>query len=147
MNDQNSIQITDYYDAETFKRIKAFADTQETPCLVVDTATIANQYDELVENFPYANVYYAVKANPAPQVLSLLRDRGSNFDIASIYELDKVMALDVSPDRISYGNTIKKSKDIRAFYDRGVRLFATILKLTCATLPRQHRVPRCMCGF
>lgn len=31
----------------------------------------------------------------------------------------------VSPDRISYGNTIKKSKDIRYFYEKGVRLFST----------------------
>lgn len=117
--------ITDYYDAETFDRIKAFADTKETPCLVVDTATIGQQYDELSEVFPYANVYYAVKANPAPEVLSLLRDRGSNFDIASIYELDKVLGLGVSPDRISFGNTIKKSRDIRYFYEKGVRVFAT----------------------
>jgi ornithine decarboxylase len=31
----------------------------------------------------------------------------------------------VSADRISYGNTIKKSKDIRYFYEKGVRMFAT----------------------
>ena len=30
-----------------------------------------------------------------------------------------------SPDRISFGNTIKKAKDIRAFYQKGVRMFAT----------------------
>ncbi|MEQ5837254.1 type III PLP-dependent enzyme [Marinobacter sp. NFXS9] len=125
MNEQAPIQVSDYYDDATFQRIKTFADTKETPFLVVDTATINRQYNELVENFPYAKVYYAVKANPAPEILTMLRDRGSNFDIASIYELDKVMALDVSPDRISYGNTIKKAKDVRAFYERGVRLFAT----------------------
>lgn len=117
--------ITDYYDSGTFARIKAFADTKETPFLVVDTATVGNQYDELVNTFPFAKVYYAVKANPAPEVIQLLRDRGSCFDIASIYELDRVMDLGVGPERISYGNTIKKSRDIRYFYERGVRMFAT----------------------
>jgi len=117
--------ITDYYDQATFDRMKAFADNMDTPLLVVDTATVSRQYDELVNAFPYGNVYYAVKANPAVEVLSLLRDKGSNFDIASIYELDKVMALGVGPERISYGNTIKKSRDIRYFYDKGVRMFAT----------------------
>lgn len=66
-----------------------------------------------------------MKANPATEITELLRDKGSNFDIASIYELDKVMKTGVGPERISYGNTIKKSKDIRYFYEKGVRLFAT----------------------
>ena len=82
--------IADYYSADTFKRIKDFADTKETPFVVIDTATINRQYNELVEGFPYASVYYAVKANPAPQILTMLRDKGANFDIASVYELEKV---------------------------------------------------------
>lgn len=118
-------KLDDYLDRDTFARIKAFADTKETPFLVVDTATVSRQYDELVKGFPFAKVYYAVKANPAPAIIELVRNKGANFDIASIYELDKVMGLGVTADRISYGNTIKKSKDIRYFYEKGVRLFAT----------------------
>lgn len=117
--------ITDYYDQDTFNRIKAFADEKETPFLVVDTATVERQYDELIDAFPYAKVYYAVKANPSPEIISLLHKRGSNFDIASIYELDRAMALGVPAEHISYGNTIKKSRDIRHFFDKGVRMFAT----------------------
>ncbi len=118
-------RIEDYFDVDTFARMKAFADQKDTPFVVIDTATIERHYQALEDNFPYANIYYAVKANPAPTILKLLRDRGANFDIASIYELDKVMDLDVTGDRISYGNTIKKSRDIRYFYERGVRMFAT----------------------
>jgi len=58
-------------------------------------------------------------------VLELLKNKGSNFDIASIYELEKVMALGVKPEQISFGNTIKKARHIRAFYEKGVRLYAT----------------------
>lgn len=118
-------KLDDYFDRETFARIKAFTDTKDTPFLVVDTATVSRQYDELVNGFPFAKVYYAVKANPAPAIIELVRDKGASFDIASIYELDKVMGLGVTADRVSYGNTIKKSKDIRYFYEKGVRLFAT----------------------
>jgi len=118
-------KIEDYYSRETFKRMKAFADEEETPFVVIDTATIARAYDALGEGFSFAKIYYAVKANPAVEVIRLLRDKGSNFDIASIYELDRVMGEGVGPERISYGNTIKKSKDIRYFYEKGVRLFAT----------------------
>ncbi len=120
-----SIKVEDYFAPETFKRMKAFADQQETPFVVIDKQTIANSYDQLVSCFPFAKIYYAVKANPATEITELLRDKGSNFDIASIYELDKVMKTGVGPERISYGNTIKKARDIRYFFDKGVRLFAT----------------------
>jgi ornithine decarboxylase len=120
-----SIKIEDYYPRDTFQKMKAFADERETPFVVIDTNIISNAYDQLVGNFPFAKIYYAVKANPAVEITELLRDKGSNFDIASIYELDKVMSCGVGPERISYGNTIKKSKDIRYFYEKGVRMFAT----------------------
>lgn len=117
--------ISDYYSADTFSRIRQFSEGKDTPFVVIDTATIDHQYDELKAGLPFAKIYYAVKANPAPQILTMLRDKGSNFDIASVYELDKVLALDVTADRISYGNTIKKAKDIRYFYEKGIRMFAT----------------------
>ncbi|TWH76036.1 ornithine decarboxylase [Azomonas agilis] len=120
-----SIKIEDYYNREAFKRMKNFADDHETPFVVVDTQVISQAYDDLVSNFPFAKIYYAVKANPANEIASMLRDKGSNFDIASIYELDKIMKLGVGADRISYGNTIKKARDIRYFYERGVRMYAT----------------------
>lgn len=120
-----AVTVYDYFDETTWGRIKAFSNTHETPFLVVDLATIDRQFDEMLRHFPYARTYYAVKANPAPEVLTLLRDKGSCFDIASTYELDKVLALGVTPDRISFGNTIKKARDIRSFYQKGVRMFAT----------------------
>ncbi|WP_243748858.1 type III PLP-dependent enzyme [Pseudomaricurvus alcaniphilus] len=120
-----SVRIEDYYPAETFNRIKAFADGKETPFVVIDNQIVRKNYADLTRCFPAAKVYYAVKANPGVEILQLLRDAGSSFDVASVYELDKILALGVAPERCSYGNTIKKRKDIRYFYAKGVRLFAT----------------------
>ncbi len=125
MNEQDRISISDYFEESVFLRIKKAADTKQTPFLIVDTETIKHQYDELANNFPYASVYYAVKANPDPEIISLLRDKGSSFDLASVYELDRVLALGIEPGRLSFGNTIKKNKDVRNFFEKGVRLFAT----------------------
>jgi len=121
----STIHIEDYYTTEAFQDLKKFSDTQETPFVVIDKRIVQQHYDDLTEFFPFAKVYYAVKANPDNEILSLLRDAGSNFDIASTYELDKVLNLGVSADRCSYGNTIKKRKDIRYFYEKGVRLFVS----------------------
>ena len=86
---------------------------------------IKANYEALRTHLPYAKVYYAVKANPDDEVVKLLRDLGSCFDVASRYELDQLLALGISPERISYGNTIKKERDIAYFYEKGVRLFVT----------------------
>lgn len=125
MNYEYEFPVEDYMPRERFERIKQFAKDKETPCLILDLDVIRSKYEELRKNFPYGKVYYAVKANPHDEVISLLRDLGSCFDVATRYELDQLLRLNVTPDRMSFGNTIKKEKDIAYFYDKGVRLFAT----------------------
>lgn len=110
---------------EKFERIKEFAKDKETPCLIIDLDVIRKNYENLRTLLPWSTIYYAIKANPDDAVVSLLRDLGSNFDVASRYELDQVLRLGISPDRVSFGNTIKKEKDIAYFYEKGVRLFVT----------------------
>lgn len=110
---------------DTFLRVKAFASNRETPLLVVNSAVVRQRYHELRDGFPTARIYYAVKANPAPGIIALLRDEGAFFDVASTYELDRVLSLGIGPERISFGNTIKKRRDVLEAYIRGVRLFAS----------------------
>ena len=83
-----SIQVEDYFARDTFQKMKAFADKQETPFVLIDTQMISQAYDDLRAGFEFAKVYYAVKANPAVEIIDLLKEKGSSFDIASIYELD-----------------------------------------------------------
>jgi len=110
---------------ERLQKIIEFAKGKDTPCLIVDLAKIRERYRALQKHMPYAKVFYAVKSNPINEVVKTLADLGSCFDVATIYELNQVLALGVSPDRISYGNTIKKVSDIQLFYEKGVRLFVT----------------------
>ncbi len=119
------IDVEDYYLPEDWKRIREEADRHETPFLIVNLDIIRRKYEELRKFFPFAKVYYAVKSNPAVEVLKLLRDLGSCFDVASRYELDRLLSLGIDASRVSYGNTIKKAADIEYFYRKGVRLFAT----------------------
>ncbi|HBN48479.1 MAG TPA: ornithine decarboxylase, partial [Thalassospira sp.] len=96
----------------------------EGPCLVVDLDVVQRNYETFTRALPDSRIFYAVKANPAPEVLSLLADLGSNFDTASVPEIEMAMAAGASPERISFGNTIKKERDIARAYEMGVRLFA-----------------------
>ena len=73
---------------------------------------------------PDTRIFYAVKANPAPEILSLLAGLGSCFDTASVPEIEMALAAGATPDRISFGNTIKKERDIARAHALGVSLFA-----------------------
>src|ERR1700732_5145787 len=108
------------------KKISRFlAETvPETPCLVMDLEIVSKAYDLLRRYLPTASVYYAVKANPARDVVALLAKKGSNFDVASPSEIALCLDNGATPERLSFGNTIKKERDIAAAYRAGVRLFA-----------------------
>ncbi|HLJ22285.1 MAG TPA: type III PLP-dependent enzyme, partial [Stellaceae bacterium] len=96
----------------------------DTPCLVVDLDVVAEAYELLRRYLPLAKIFYAVKANPADEVVGMLRDLGSSFDVASRGEIDMIIDKGISADRISFGNTMKKERDIAYAFQKGVRLFA-----------------------
>ncbi len=100
------------------------ANVPDTPCLVVDLDIIGEAYDLLRRYLPIARVYYAVKANPAPEIIAMLAERGSNFDVASRTEIALCLDNGATAERLSFGNTIKKERDIAFAYQAGVRLFA-----------------------
>ena len=119
------IYRSDYISDNEWQRFTEFSKNLETPCIVINLRDIKRNYLKMSHSFPYAQIYYAVKANPDKAILSMLDELGANFDIASRYELDLILSLGISPDRMSFGNTIKKAKDVAYFYEKGVRMFAT----------------------
>ncbi len=96
----------------------------QTPCLVVDVDAVARSYQRLRWHLPLAKIFYAVKANPAPEIVARLRGLGSNFDVASRAEIELCLAQGATAERISFGNTIKKECDVAYAYEQGIRLFA-----------------------
>src|ERR1700732_137745 len=97
---------------------------EDGPCLVVDLSVVRENYESFAKALPDSRVFYAVKANPAPELLALLVSLGPDFDPATVAEIEMVLAAGAAPDRISFGNTIKKERDIARAYELGVRLFA-----------------------
>ena len=134
-------------DSGTNDRIGRFlAERQpDTPCLVVDLDVVAESYELLRRYLPLAKIFYAVKANPEEQLLAMLNEMGSSFDVASRGEVDLVLARGVGADRISFGNTIKKERDIAYAYGQGVRLFAFDSELELAKLARKAPGARVFC--
>src|SRR6266540_4448625 len=110
--------------------------TEDRPCLVVDLDTVRDNYQAFAKALPDTRVFYAVKANPASEVLALLAKLGSCFDTASIPEIEMVLAAGAPADRISYGNTIKKERDVARAYALGIRLYAVDCKAEVEKIAR-----------
>src|ERR1700712_1759375 len=95
----------------------------ETPFLEIDLDIVSGRLAELRRALPEVQILYAVKANPAPEIISLLMDCGVEFDVASPAEIGLCLRLGAAPGTLSYGNTIKKERDIADAVSRGVRRF------------------------
>ncbi|WP_428490545.1 type III PLP-dependent enzyme [Rhodopila sp.] len=95
-----------------------------TPCMVLDVDRVEDNFRALRDALPLARIYYAVKANPAPQVLERLAGLSSYFDAASIEEVVSCLDAGAAPEMISFGNTIKKVSAIRRAHQAGVTMFA-----------------------
>src|SRR6201991_1483162 len=75
--------------APDHSRVLAYLENEKpaTPCLVIDLDIVAGKYGALKSALPAADIFYAVKANPAPEVLRRLVSLGSSFDTASAGEI------------------------------------------------------------
>lgn len=96
----------------------------ETPVFCVCPTQLRAQLDEFLSGFP-GEVTYAVKANPSPDVISLLSGNGiSAFDVASPQEMSVVR--EATPQiRMHYNNPVKSRAEIREAAEHyGVRHFA-----------------------
>jgi len=90
------------------KRIKALIKMHGTPLLVIDKAQLTTEYAKFRRLLPRVRLFYAIKANPHPDIIKTLADLGGSFDVASEGEMRHVLAQGVGEDRIIFANTIKR---------------------------------------
>ncbi|CAG2111009.1 unnamed protein product, partial [Medioppia subpectinata] len=88
---------------------------------VVNLEDMVQKHAIWLRSIPRVEPYYAVKCNPTPIVLELLATLGCGFDCASKGEIDQVLGIGVTPDRIIYANPCKASSFIRHARTVGVR--------------------------
>ena len=118
---------------------------QDGPCLVLDLDVVRENYQNFAKALPDTKVFYAVKANPAPEILRLLAGLGCCFDVASVSETESVLAAGAKAEHISYGNTIKKEAEIAAAFALGVTLFAVDCEAEVEKVARAAPGSRIIC--
>ena len=108
----------------TKRQLQEIAREHGTPVVVVDHAVIRRNYASFRKHLSRVQAYYAVKANPAPEIVSTLYKEGASFDVASLPEFLQVhenirhlparQRQDFIWDKIIYANPIKPKETLQA---------------------------------
>ncbi|UVS79497.1 alanine racemase [Actinokineospora sp. UTMC 2448] len=96
-----------------------------TPLYAYDLAAARDAADRLRSYLPSpSSLYYSLKANPHPDLVRALHQRGCSAEVSSTGELSAARAAGVSGAEILYTGPGKTSGEIDAALVEGVRLFS-----------------------
>jgi ornithine decarboxylase len=108
----------------TQKQLQSLAKKHGTPLVIIDHDVIRKSYAEFKKHLPKVQAYYAVKANPAPEIVRTLYKTGASFDVASLPEFMTVyeniaklpakQQQDFIWDKIIYANPTKPKETLLA---------------------------------
>ena len=103
-------------------KLRKLAAEHGTPLFVVDHSELRKNFKQFKKYLPRVQPYYAVKANPAPEIVRTLYKAGSSFDVASLPEFlivhENIKSLSAKErqdfiwDKIIYANPIKATKTL-----------------------------------
>jgi len=109
---------------EITPKLREVAHKFETPFVVLDLNLLQRNYERLQRSVKNAVIFYAVKANSNVSILETLKEMGSCFDVASRGEIEKLLSLNISASRMSFGNPIKREEDIAFSHKLGINYFS-----------------------
>ncbi|MBQ2134100.1 MAG: FAD-dependent oxidoreductase, partial [Phascolarctobacterium sp.] len=100
--------------------VEKLAEDYGTPLLVLSLEQVKANYECLREYMPRVKVFYAIKANPNPEILKTMIELGSSFDVASAGEIRLLHEMGVTGERFIYANPVKTGVGFKACRDCGV---------------------------
>lgn len=108
----------------TARELQAIARKHGTPVVVIDHDVLRKNYATFRKHLPKVQAYYAVKANPAPEIVRTLYRAGASFDAASLPEFllvyENIKDLPAKEqqefiwDQIIFANTTKTKETLQA---------------------------------
>jgi ornithine decarboxylase len=104
------------------KQFQSLIRKHGTPLAIVSRSVLQGQLAKFRAALGRVEPFYAVKANPHPEILKVMAEAGASFDVASIPEMQAVLKAGASPDRIIFANTIKRAESIARSARLGVDL-------------------------
>jgi len=109
----------------TFERTLALREMRqiEGPALFLSREMARRQIRALAKALPEVGIYYAMKSNDHPSILSLVVEEGHSFDVCSIKEIEKCVDSGADAATLLHTHPIKADYEISAAFAAGVRIF------------------------
>jgi len=102
--------------------IRRMLKKHSSPLMLIQEDTLEKQFRIFRKTLPEVTPYYAIKANPYPGIIKKFIELGAGFDVASANEMNTVLELGASPEKIIFANTIKSNEDIKIVHKKKVKL-------------------------
>lgn len=102
--------------------IRRMLKKHSSPLMLIQEAALERQFRIFRKALPEVAPYYAIKANPYPGIIKKFIGLGAGFDVASANEMNAVLELGASPEKIIFANTIKSNDDMRCACKKKVKL-------------------------
>ncbi|XP_055377890.1 ornithine decarboxylase 1-like [Condylostylus longicornis] len=111
----DKLDLNDIVNSEEYKN-------SDESLMICDITEMSKKYNQWVQFMPSVKPFYAVKCNDNIMVLKVLNSLGVNFDCASKNEIEKVLSIDVAPDRIIFAHPTKLLGHINYAKLNGVKI-------------------------
>uniref|UniRef100_A0A672YKR1 ornithine decarboxylase n=1 Tax=Sphaeramia orbicularis TaxID=375764 RepID=A0A672YKR1_9TELE len=98
----------------------SFIQDSEVPFHVANLDDLHQKHIRWLRTLPRVKPFYAVKCNSTPAVIRMLSTLGTGFDCASKGEIELVLSLGVTPEKIIFAHTTKPQSHIKYASTRGV---------------------------
>ena len=98
----------------------AYAKNYQQPMLVVSRERLRRNAQRFIAALPRVRPHFAVKANPDTEILSIFREQGTCFEVASIAEIDAMLKLGAIMETVFYSNPIKSPVSIKHAAANGI---------------------------
>ncbi len=94
-----------------------------TPLYFYLKEKILDNANKLKNHFKNVELFYAVKANFNPEILSIFKDEGFGFEVVSKGELKMALKTGVSPQKIVFNGNGKVWEEVKFAIENGVEIF------------------------
>ena len=116
----------------------------ENPFFIINLDDIYNKHINWITRMPRVEPFYAVKVNTDKLILKLLSFLGTGFDCASKDEIEKILEMNVKPNRIIYANPCKQISYLKYACKMGVSLMTFDNELELYKIKEHYPDAKCV---
>lgn len=104
------------------RRLRDLARKHGTPLMLISRSVLREQLERFRRALPRVEPFFAIKANAHPEIIKTMVAGRASFDVASVAEMQQVLAAKAKPSQIIFANTVKPVASIAHAAKKGVTL-------------------------